>query len=97
VAERAEHGLSIVGATAIEDRLQEGVPETIADLKGAGIKVWVLTGDKMTTAINIGFSCRLLTSDMELVSGCFVIVVLCWSSVSILTVSVAVLAVCYAA
>jgi P-type E1-E2 ATPase len=37
------------------------VPDTIADLKDGGIKLWVLTGDKMTTAINIGFSCRLLT------------------------------------
>jgi phospholipid-translocating ATPase len=40
-----------LGATAIEDRLQEGVPETIADLQKAGIKIWVCTGDKMETAI----------------------------------------------
>lgn len=40
-----------MGATAIEDRLQDGVPEAIADLKRAGIKVWVATGDKLETAI----------------------------------------------
>jgi magnesium-transporting ATPase (P-type) len=62
-----ERGLVVVGATAIEDKLQEGVPGTIAHLLEAGIKVWVLTGDKMETAINIGYSCRLLTSSMVLV------------------------------
>jgi P-type E1-E2 ATPase len=47
----------LVGATAIEDKLQDKVGETIASLKKAGIKVWVLTGDKVETAINIGLSC----------------------------------------
>lgn len=56
----------LMGGTAIEDRLQEGVPETIAELAKSGIKLWVLTGDKTETAINIGFSCNLLTTDMEL-------------------------------
>ncbi|OSD08296.1 phospholipid-translocating P-type ATPase [Trametes coccinea BRFM310] len=51
VSDEIEHGLSLLGATAIEDRLQDGVPEAIADLKEAGIKVWVLTGDKLETAI----------------------------------------------
>lgn len=46
--------LLLLGATAIEDRLQAGVPETIANLLKAGIKIWVLTGDKQETAINIG-------------------------------------------
>jgi phospholipid-transporting ATPase len=45
--------------------LQDGVPETIALLREAGIKVWVLTGDKQETAISIGFSCLLLTQDMQ--------------------------------
>ena len=67
VAERYETGLIVLGATAIEDRLQDGVPGTIKDLARAGIKTWVLTGDKVETAINIGFSCRLLDSSMELV------------------------------
>jgi P-type E1-E2 ATPase len=57
-----EHSLKLLGSTAIEDRLQEGVPETIVALKQAGIKVWVLTGDKVETAINIGYSAGLLTS-----------------------------------
>ena len=48
-----ERDLRLLGATAIEDRLQDGVPETIADLKLAGIKVWVATGDKLETAIGI--------------------------------------------
>ncbi|KAK4773082.1 hypothetical protein SAY87_028101 [Trapa incisa] len=60
-----ESNLSLLGATAIEDKLQEGVPETIESLRQAGIKVWVLTGDKQETAISIGLSCKLLTSDMQ--------------------------------
>lgn len=47
----------LIGATAIEDKLQDEVGETIDFCKKAGIKVWVLTGDKIETAINIGFSC----------------------------------------
>jgi magnesium-transporting ATPase (P-type) len=43
------------------------VPETIEKLKKAGIKVWVLTGDKIETAVNIGYSCRLLSEDTELI------------------------------
>lgn len=45
---------------------QDGVPETISDLKDSGIKVWVLTGDKMETAINIGYSCKLIGSELVL-------------------------------
>eukprot|EP01118_Nematostelium_gracile_P019227 TRINITY_DN8839_c0_g1_i2.p1 TRINITY_DN8839_c0_g1~~TRINITY_DN8839_c0_g1_i2.p1 ORF type:complete len:1148 (-),score=269.15 TRINITY_DN8839_c0_g1_i2:58-3234(-) len=60
-AERIEKNLKLLGATAVEDRLQDGVPETIALLGRAGVKVWVLTGDKQETAINIGHSCRLLS------------------------------------
>ena len=55
VSDEIEHDLKLLGATAIEDRLQDGVPETIADLKEADIKIWVLTGDKLETAI--GASC----------------------------------------
>lgn len=51
IYEEIETGLRLLGATAIEDRLQDGVPETIEDLKRAGIKVWVATGDKVETAI----------------------------------------------
>lgn len=48
------------GATGIEDRLQEDVPDTIVALREAGIQVWVLTGDKPETAVNIAYACRLL-------------------------------------
>lgn len=51
VSSNIEQHLTLLGATAIEDKLQDGVPETIADLKRAGIKVWVATGDKLETAI----------------------------------------------
>ncbi|KAF9123145.1 hypothetical protein BGW39_009234 [Mortierella sp. 14UC] len=66
VAEEIEKDLTLLGATAIEDKLQEGVPDSIAALREAGIKVWVLTGDKLETAINIGFASRLLEKDMKL-------------------------------
>ncbi|XP_055880345.1 phospholipid-transporting ATPase ID-like isoform X3 [Biomphalaria glabrata] len=65
VYEEIEQNMILLGATAIEDKLQDGVPETIANLALAGIKIWVLTGDKQETAINIGYSCRLLTDEME--------------------------------
>ncbi|XP_053317743.1 phospholipid-transporting ATPase IK-like [Spea bombifrons] len=66
VYDEMEVKLQLLGATAIEDKLQDRVPETIQLLKDANIKVWVLTGDKQETAINIGFSCRLLSDDMEI-------------------------------
>ena len=50
-AELIERDPFLLGATAIEDKLQDGVPEAIADLKRAGIKIWVATGDKLETAI----------------------------------------------
>ncbi|XP_049956962.1 phospholipid-transporting ATPase IA isoform X5 [Schistocerca serialis cubense] len=55
-----ENNLTLLGATAIEDKLQDQVPETIAALIKADIRVWVLTGDKQETAINIGYSCKLI-------------------------------------
>jgi phospholipid-translocating ATPase len=67
VASAIEQELMLIGGTAIEDRLQDGVPDTISLLADAGIKLWVLTGDKVETAINIGFSCNLLNNDMELI------------------------------
>ncbi|CAH0515610.1 unnamed protein product [Peronospora belbahrii] len=63
--EEIEVNLDILGATAIEDRLQADVPDTIYKLRQASIKIWMLTGDKEETAINIGFACRLLASDIE--------------------------------
>lgn len=58
--------MEYVGSTAIEDKLQYGVPETIDILIKANIKVWVLTGDKQETAIEIGKSCQLIQQDMKL-------------------------------
>uniref|UniRef100_A0A672TC06 Phospholipid-transporting ATPase n=1 Tax=Sinocyclocheilus grahami TaxID=75366 RepID=A0A672TC06_SINGR len=58
--------LQLLGATAIEDKLQDKVPETIETLMKADIKIWILTGDKQETAINIGHSCKLLTKNMGL-------------------------------
>ncbi|XP_059648640.1 putative phospholipid-transporting ATPase 9 [Cornus florida] len=65
VTEEIEKDLILLGATAVEDKLQNGVPECIDKLAQAGIKIWVLTGDKMETAINIGFSCSLLRQGMK--------------------------------
>ncbi|KAF5371423.1 hypothetical protein D9757_010009 [Collybiopsis confluens] len=64
--ELIEHSLYILGATALEDKLQEGVPEAIEMLHRAGIKLWILTGDKLQTAIEIGYSCNLLKQEMDL-------------------------------
>ena len=67
VAKLMEENLTLLGATAIEDKLQDGVPDTIADLLKANIRVWVLTGDKQETAINIGISCKLLKRDSKMI------------------------------
>uniref|UniRef100_A0A8B9KU42 Phospholipid-transporting ATPase n=1 Tax=Astyanax mexicanus TaxID=7994 RepID=A0A8B9KU42_ASTMX len=64
--ELIEKNLQLLGATAIEDKLQDRVPETIETLMKADIKIWILTGDKQETAINIGHSCKLLTKNMGL-------------------------------
>uniref|UniRef100_A0A8C7FP84 Phospholipid-transporting ATPase n=1 Tax=Oncorhynchus kisutch TaxID=8019 RepID=A0A8C7FP84_ONCKI len=70
-AQRLETNLTLLGATGIVDRLQEEVPETIEALQRAGVKVWVLTGDKQETAINIACACKLLrTTDQLLTANC---------------------------
>ncbi|CAK8535942.1 unnamed protein product [Lathyrus sativus] len=65
VSDSMERELILVGATAVEDKLQKGVPQCIDKLAQAGLKIWVLTGDKMETAINIGYSCSLLRQGMK--------------------------------
>ncbi|KAL8153941.1 hypothetical protein V2J09_011701, partial [Rumex salicifolius] len=65
VAELIERDLILIGSTAIEDKLQEGVPTCIETLSRAGIKIWVLTGDKMEMAINIAYACNLINNDMR--------------------------------
>eukprot|EP01083_Nonionella_stella_P154256 496795_1 len=69
-----ECDLSLLGATAIEDKLQDGVASAIANLAVAGISIWVLTGDKVETAINIGRSCRLLSARMNREDGSLFVV-----------------------
>ncbi|CAM8894152.1 unnamed protein product [Rhodiola kirilowii] len=64
-ADKIENDLILLGATAVEDKLQEGVPGCIDKLAQAGIKIWVLTGDKMETAVNIGYACSLLREGMR--------------------------------
>ncbi|XP_038966917.1 phospholipid-transporting ATPase FetA isoform X3 [Rattus norvegicus] len=67
VYEEIERDLVLLGATAIEDKLQSGVPETIVTLNKAKIKIWVLTGDKQETAVNIAYSCRIFKDEMDAV------------------------------
>ncbi|CAG9329527.1 unnamed protein product [Blepharisma stoltei] len=62
-----ENNLNLLGATAIEDKLQDGVPEAVSFLLSSGIRVWVLTGDKQETAIEIGKACNLVQPSMTLV------------------------------
>ncbi|EAS01110.3 phospholipid-translocating P-type ATPase, flippase family protein (macronuclear) [Tetrahymena thermophila SB210] len=66
LADEVEQGFFLLGATAVEDKLQDDVPETIHDLLRANIKVWMLTGDKLETAENIAKSCKLILEDFEL-------------------------------
>jgi len=63
VCEKMERDLRLLGCTAIEDRLQPDVPDTIDYLLQSGIKVWIITGDKQQTAIHIGYSTKLLKPD----------------------------------
>ncbi|KAG2415031.1 hypothetical protein HFD88_006221 [Aspergillus terreus] len=67
VGQQIEEQLELTGATAIEDKLQKGVPEAIDKLRRANIKLWMLTGDKRETAINVGHSCRLVKDYSTLV------------------------------
>ena len=64
-ADLLEIDFELVGSTALEDKLQDGVPETIEMIRNAGIKLWVLTGDKIETAINIAYACRLLDDNIN--------------------------------
>ena len=67
IYDKLERDLFIIGATVVEDRLQDEVKETIESLHEANIKVWMLTGDKFETAMSIGYSTKLLTTHMELI------------------------------
>jgi magnesium-transporting ATPase (P-type) len=63
-----EKHFELLGATIVEDKLQEEVPQTIQQLKTAKIKFWVLTGDRMNTAVNIGYSCNLISNEQQIFS-----------------------------
>lgn len=64
---KLEKRLKLVGASAIEDKLQDGVPGAIKFIMSASIRIWMLTGDKQETAIEIGKSCNLIQPSMTLV------------------------------
>ncbi|XP_068999614.1 phospholipid-transporting ATPase VD isoform X1 [Embiotoca jacksoni] len=68
-AQRLETDLTLLGTTGIVDRLQEDVPETIEALQRAGIRVWVLTGDKQETAVNVAYACKLLRDNDQLLTA----------------------------
>ncbi|GLC50175.1 hypothetical protein PLESTB_000350700 [Pleodorina starrii] len=61
LADEIERELQLVGVAAIEDQLQEGVPAAVATLLSAGVRVWMITGDKLETAVNIARAARLVT------------------------------------
>ncbi|KAK3611098.1 hypothetical protein CHS0354_000105 [Potamilus streckersoni] len=63
-----EKDLDLLGASGIEDKLQDGVPETIFNLRQAGIKVWVLTGDKQETAIQVAYASKLVDKTQEMIT-----------------------------
>ncbi|KII68313.1 Phospholipid-transporting ATPase IB [Thelohanellus kitauei] len=71
VADTVESGLTILGCTGIEDKLQEKVRETIQQLRGANIKIWMMTGDMMETAVNVGFSTELIDDSIKIYMFCF--------------------------
>ena len=64
--DKIEQDIELLGATIVEDKLQDKVPETIKDLRMAGIKIWVLTGDKINTAENISLSCNLISRNQKI-------------------------------
>ena len=66
VYDKIENDFTLLGATIVEDKLQDGVPETIKQLLMAGIKIWVLTGDKADTAENIALSCNLINRNQKI-------------------------------
>eukprot|EP01135_Chromosphaera_perkinsii_P002082 Nk52_evm16s217 gene=Nk52_evmTU16s217 len=65
LAEEMEDKMTLIGASAIEDKLQDGVPLAIRKLRESGMKIWVLTGDKQETAINIAYSTHLFYTGIE--------------------------------
>ncbi|GMF15241.1 unnamed protein product [Phytophthora lilii] len=65
-----ERRLVLIGVSAIEDKIEEGVPEALEKFRAAGIKVWMLTGDRADTATNVAHAVRLVSTDMRLLKLC---------------------------
>ena len=63
--DKIESNLKLIGVTAVEDKLQDDVENTLRALREAGIKIWVLTGDKLETAVNISESCKHFSTEMK--------------------------------
>lgn len=60
-----ESHMTLIGATGVEDQLQDYVPETLQSFAVAGIRVWMLTGDKLETGVNVAVSCGLITASTK--------------------------------
>ena len=60
-----ERDFEIIGSTAVQDNLQDNVPETLQKFRKAGISTWVLTGDKIETAINVGFAAGMISNETQ--------------------------------
>lgn len=65
--DQMECDMELIGITANEDKLQENVRETVQDLHEAGVKMWMLTGDKIETAEQIGLSCSLFNANDRII------------------------------
>ncbi|CAD8067999.1 unnamed protein product [Paramecium sonneborni] len=63
--DQIEKNLNLIGGTGIEDKLQDDVGITMQKILNSGIKIWVLTGDKLETAINISYACNLLNDSQQ--------------------------------
>ena len=68
-----ENNLILLGGTVVEDKLQDNIPQTIKELKSSGIKIWILTGDKLVTTESIGYNWNLLSKNQKIfvIEFCF--------------------------
>ncbi|XP_054711581.1 probable phospholipid-transporting ATPase IIB isoform X3 [Uloborus diversus] len=66
VIESLERDLELLCVTGVEDKLQDNVRPTLELLKNAGIRIWMLTGDKLETAISIAKSSRLVSRTQQI-------------------------------
>ena len=66
-SEDFENELTLLGITGVEDELQNEVGETVRDFRNAGIKFWMITGDKGPTAKTISLTTGCMTKEMQIV------------------------------